>query len=348
MERELQRAVTQIELWLDENNLEAEISKCVVMCFTNQKLTREPNIYMKGTKIKFTTEHKSLGLILDGPYLTWNKHIEHLRIIGNKRLDVMKRLSSLKWGTGRDTLMMYYLRAIKPKIEYGSAVYGSAANTILGKLDIIHNTALRIASGAFKTSPINSLSLETGVMNLRWSLKINECTQLVAFSRKSKDHPLKEIYPENLAEEQQWRTRRKPLLLRATQAFHQFALIPPRLHHCPTVSPIPPWTNLAPHVHPTIVGITNKTIQLPQLLSDFKFLSNTTYLNFFTLYTDGSHSPDPPATSAAVYVPSSGLCTTWRLPAHADVLTAELFAIDQACNIAITSKQQQIVIYTDS
>ena len=125
----------------------------------------------------------------------------------------MKRLSSLKWGSGRDILMLYYQRAIKPKIEYGNAIYASASKTILSKIEVIHNTALRIATGAFRSSPINSIAVETGVMNLNWSRKIAECDQLLAFTRKPRNHPIQVLYPNDLNEQMNWRLKRKPLIL---------------------------------------------------------------------------------------------------------------------------------------
>ena len=348
VEAKLQESVVEIETWLRENELEVETGKSYVMCFTNQKLTREPNIYINGNRISYITEHKSLGLILDGPRLTWRKHIEHLRIIGNKRLDVMKRLSSLKWGTHRDVLLMYYQRAIKPKLEYGNSIYGSACYSLLTKLDVIHNTALRIASGAFRTSPINSISVETGVMNLSWSRKVSECNQVLAFARKPANHPMLELYPKNFTNAITWHAQRKPLLHRAIKVFDLLGITYPQLRSYPTVSPIPPWIDISHVIHPTLIGISNKTEQQPDLLPSYHMVSNTTYCDFFALFTDGSHSPDPPATAAAVYAPSTGRCTTWRLQAHVDVLTAELFAIDQACSVAAASHQQRMVIYTDS
>ena len=42
-------------------------------------------------------------------------------------------------------------------MDYGCVVYGAASNNILKKLDPIHHQGLRIALGAFCTSPVTSL-----------------------------------------------------------------------------------------------------------------------------------------------------------------------------------------------
>ena len=48
----------------------------------------------------------------------------------------------------------------RSKLDYGCILYGSASNTNLRQLDSIHNSGLRLALGAFCTSPVSSLYTE--------------------------------------------------------------------------------------------------------------------------------------------------------------------------------------------
>ena len=70
-------------------------------------------------------------------------------------------VAHLKWGGDWDTLLMLYRVIICSKLDYGCVVYGTASNTNLRQLDSIHNTGLRLALGAFCTSPVSSLYAET-------------------------------------------------------------------------------------------------------------------------------------------------------------------------------------------
>lgn len=99
---------------------------------------------------------------LDGPILTWSKHIEELRNSCQERLNMMKHLAGVKWGASRQTLLKFYKIYIKSKVDYGSIVYDSASQTVLNKLNIIQNTALRIILGAFHSSPIIAIQTEAG------------------------------------------------------------------------------------------------------------------------------------------------------------------------------------------
>ena len=53
-----------------------------------------------------------------------------------------------------------YRSLIRSKLDYGCIIYGSARKSYLKKLDTIHHQGLRLASGAFCTSPVQSLYSE--------------------------------------------------------------------------------------------------------------------------------------------------------------------------------------------
>ena len=60
----------------------------------------------------------------------------------------------------RTTLLHLYRSLIRLKLDYGSIVYGSARKYYLQMLDTVHNQGLRLALGAFRTSPVSSLNEE--------------------------------------------------------------------------------------------------------------------------------------------------------------------------------------------
>jgi hypothetical protein len=53
-------------------------------------------------------------------------------------------------------------RGLKSQIDCGSFVYGSATKSKLSIIDPAHNTAIRLATGAFRTSRLESLYAESG------------------------------------------------------------------------------------------------------------------------------------------------------------------------------------------
>ena len=52
-------------------------------------------------------------------------------------------------------------------MDYGCFVYGSAAKTVPQRLDRIQSTALRVCVGAFRTTPVEALQVDSGELPLR-------------------------------------------------------------------------------------------------------------------------------------------------------------------------------------
>ncbi|GFU91629.1 putative RNA-directed DNA polymerase from transposon X-element [Trichonephila clavipes] len=97
-----------------------------------------------------------LGVIFDCK-LTFLPHVLYLRKKCERSLNILKVLSNTLWGADRVSLLRVYQALILSRLDYGCVVYGSAGASVLKRLDTIHHSALRICSGAFRTSPVTSL-----------------------------------------------------------------------------------------------------------------------------------------------------------------------------------------------
>ena len=95
-----------------------------------------------------------------GTRTSFKKHISVLKTRCKEALNLIRVGAHLKWGGNRDTLLMLYRAIVRSKFDYGCIVYGTASNTNLRQLDSIHNSGLRLALGAFCTSPVSSLYAE--------------------------------------------------------------------------------------------------------------------------------------------------------------------------------------------
>ena len=68
----------------------------------------------------------------------------------------------------RATLIKMYRSLIRSKLDYGSQFYGYASQAIIQRLDIVHNSGIRLALGAFRSSPIVSMCIEAGEPPLKY------------------------------------------------------------------------------------------------------------------------------------------------------------------------------------
>ncbi|GBO38957.1 hypothetical protein AVEN_164361-1 [Araneus ventricosus] len=157
IERQLQNAVNKLVAWCDKNGhtISAEKSRCVHFC-RKRNIHIDPNIQIRNAPIPVVNEIRFLGVIFDRK-LTFLPHILHLRKKCERSLNILKVLSRTSWGADRTSLIRIYQAVILSSIDYGGMVYGSARPSVLRRLDTIHHSALRFFSGAFRTSPVESL-----------------------------------------------------------------------------------------------------------------------------------------------------------------------------------------------
>jgi ribonuclease HI len=130
-----------------------------------------------------------LGVIFDNK-LSFLPHVLHLRKKCERTLNILKVLSNTSWGADRTSLLKIYHAVIRSKLDYGCAVYGSARKSVLQKLNTIHHSALRLCSGAFRTSPIDSLYVDCNEAPLQIRRDILSIHYYFRVSSNI-DHPLK-------------------------------------------------------------------------------------------------------------------------------------------------------------
>ena len=99
-----------------------------------------------------------------------------------KALDIIKVVANQEWGL---VLLNLYRSLIRSNLDYRCIVYGSARPSYLKVLNTIHHQMLRLAVGAFRTSPVESLYIEAGELPLeerRITLSLQYITKLKSTS----------------------------------------------------------------------------------------------------------------------------------------------------------------------
>ncbi len=168
-------------------------------------------------------------MILDSG-LTWRPHVNDLIKRCRKDLNLMKLISGTCYGADKKALIMIYKALILSKIDYGCILYHNAAKSTLAKLDVIQNSTLKIATGAYKATRTSALEAETAVKPLR--LRREEHT--LKYWARSQPHgnrlPLNKLYrintTNNLAQAKN-QTRDRPLshfVLNAQSLLHETGL----------------------------------------------------------------------------------------------------------------------------
>ena len=160
IERQLQLQLHKLEAWANENGFKFSPHKTVGVHFCcKHSCVREPDLFLGNQRLPFQNQARFLGVLFD-KRLTFLPHIKDLRLRCQNALNVLKVLSNPEWGGDTEHLLHLYHSLIRSKLDYGCAVYGSASKSNLRMLDPIQNQGLRLALGAFRTSPVESLQAE--------------------------------------------------------------------------------------------------------------------------------------------------------------------------------------------
>jgi len=161
-ERQLQLTVDRLEMWAAETGFRFSPPKTVSVHFCRKRgLFPDPAIKLYGEAIPVEPSVRFLGLTLDSR-LSWQQHILNLKQRCLKALNIMKCLSGTSWGADRTVLLRVYRAVVRSKLDYGAMVYSSARPSTIRSLGSVHHAGIRIATGAFRTSPVESLWAEAG------------------------------------------------------------------------------------------------------------------------------------------------------------------------------------------
>ena len=98
--------------------------------------------------------------------LTFKQHINYVKIECNKMIGILWSIYSQEWGGDQKTILHLCKTFIRSKLDYGCIIYQSASNTTKQILNPIATECIRLATGAFKSTPVKSVHAILGEMNL--------------------------------------------------------------------------------------------------------------------------------------------------------------------------------------
>ena len=216
------------------------------------------------------------------------------------------------------TLLKLYRSLVRSKLDYGCIIYGSARKSYLQMLDPIHNQGLKLALGAFRTSPVASLYVEADEPSLysrREKLSLQYAIRLAA----NPSNPAHEVtFPPNYVN----------LYEQKHKAIKSFGI---------RISPILESANIKPqtikkHLTPNIPALCMKPPELlfdlhsrkqseanPHILRDDFRKMQSRYKNYQQIYTDGSNEDS----KVGCAVISDNHSNMQRIPDDSSIFTAE-------------------------
>jgi len=166
------------------------VAKTQVICFSRRHKDITLKLYEQ--KLEQVSAVRFLGVIFDEK-LTWKQHIEYVQNKCKKGNNLLRCLSGQNWGAARGALLRIYQALMRSSLDYGCLAYMGAAESHLIKLDREQSQGLRICCGAFRSSPVAALQVETGELPLRLRRVKLMYTYWVNLQGHSCGHPAKAV-----------------------------------------------------------------------------------------------------------------------------------------------------------
>ena len=342
-ERKLQICLDRVVKWTETRGFKFSTSKTVVMHFCRVRgVYPDPDLYINGIRIPCVPSTKFLGLTFDSK-MTWLPHIKDLKARCLKSLDLLKVLSHTTWGADRTQMLRLYKSLIFSKLTYGCEVYTSATSNRLKMLNSIHHAGIRISTGAFRTSPIESLLVDAGEFPLEYHFRELLIRSWLRFQRlprslaaiATRSDRYNIYYANHPRMPHPFSYRIKSL---REQAGLNDARIMPFKY-----SVIPPWR--LPYITFCNYCVKSKK-DLPDYSLRATFLSHLSeHDESVCIYTDGSKS-DAGVGFGAFFTDDQ---ISGRLPDATSIFTAELLAILESIKkLLLNGSEDKITIFCDS
>lgn len=341
----LTKSLKCLQLWLDNNNLNLSVSKSSVIHFTRRRIPSPVSVLYDGIPIPVVKEVKFLGIILDSKF----SGLPHFYYISGKcerTLNILRCLAGVWWGAHPFSLKLLYNSLIRSVIDYGSFFLESCSVVGLKKLDSIQSKALRIISGAMKSSPINALQVECVEPPLRLRRQLLS-DRFLFRAFQIFNHPLfnkLQFLSRCMERSHYWLHKSIPCPI---ISFRKFQSIQAPIHKS-TYLPIF-CSDFDSLILNPIVSY-NKDLQKrdPIASYNFDYILNTDFFDWHHIYCDASKLSPTGCVGVGVFHQQFKIVQKVKLPPESSVFTGECFGILRSLEYILLTKLKKTVIFSDS
>lgn len=342
IQKHLQTTLNGIEKWSNKTGFSFSSTKTKCMRFCRKQSHNPPEFVFHNNTLEYVESHKFLGMIFDQK-LNWKCHIEHLKMTCQKSLNLMRVIAAKNLGADYSMLMRVYKSLIRSRIDYGCIVYDSAKKGTLKGIEVIHNTAIRIALGAYHTTPIESLLCEAGEP----PLTIRRQYLSLVYAANVRANPSNPVYHHVFANRfrEIYRKRKRsdpPFYERINRYTTALNITIPRCHESKLHTP-PPWTINIPSTDITLTQL-DKDMTNPEIINRHLLAILEKYENYLHIYTDASKT----SSGVAAAFLTSNYQKAFKLPTMCNIHTGELLAILKALQYSNETNLNKCLILSDS
>lgn len=159
----MEKEVSRMKIWFDENKLTLNLSKTKFIIFGNRLADTNKKLMINGIELERVSEIKFLGVVIDSK-LSWKPHIKYIKTKISKSLAILNKAKEL---LNQASLSMLYSSFILPYMTYCVEVWGNTYKTNIYPISILQKRAIRIIHKAPYREPTNPLFIKLKILKFK-------------------------------------------------------------------------------------------------------------------------------------------------------------------------------------
>ena len=333
--KQVQRALSKVEDWGNTWGFKFSASKTKYMVFGFKRKLPTVELGLYGEPLERVDVFRFLGVWFD-ERVNWKVHVNKIEEKCGKIMNIMRSLTGCEWGADRKSMLMIYRAKIRAAIDYGCLAYGSASKTALAKLDVVQSKALRICSGALRSSSIPALQVE----NVEMPLPSRRIKLGLQYRAKIRGSGLK--YPTRCLLELDTGSKHRvfvgDLVERETQLLQHVEVA----EHVGLLA-VHPW--LVPEAD---VNLDFLLVERKKLKGEVEEHLRQVRNHKLIIYTDGSKDPENEVAGLGIFIEQIGVRYAVRVSDNMSVFSTEMVAISLALKWVVEHRPNSVMICSDS
>ncbi|KAI5753545.1 hypothetical protein M8J77_001177 [Diaphorina citri] len=320
-----QESIDKLDHFSDKTGLyfSPQKTQCVLFSRKYKQNNTSVNLTLYDSRIEVVDHFKFLGLTFDKK-MNWKTHLKNLKQACIARSRILKILSKKSWASDRKMLIRMYKSLIRSKLDYGCPAYNSASANTLQILNPVQNLCLRLATGAFRSSPVISLEAETGEPSLDIRRKMLSCNYITkALSIENHPNTMRILNP--LYKPKYENSNIKPTI--GIQKKNLEDIIPFNSIMV-KVLPKEPWLLKYPKCDISLSMYKKENMPAQFFQNEFKSKINESFQDHVKIFTDGSKNDL--GVGCALTIPEKNIVKRIALNKNASIFHAELLALLQS------------------
>jgi hypothetical protein len=146
LESRMNLALQKLHDWAKENELTVNTSKTTYDYYTSKHTVQKFNLTLGNNTINYSPNPTYLGITMDTK-MTEKTHIANIMCKAKKRLGLVRRVATTKWGAKTSVFATTYKTYVRPVLENGTKVFVTTPANALATLDRVQNQVLRVSIG---------------------------------------------------------------------------------------------------------------------------------------------------------------------------------------------------------